>query len=678
MRMPSVRFMERLALSAYGVERLFRSIFCGLIGTLLVAGAQAQTTVVRIDPAAAQTDLSKATWLLEDPDGNLTVADVQRPDNASRFRLGSPSIGLSSSAWWLRLEVQNMGEQVLTRWLDSGNRKLQEIDLFAPDASGIYQQQSGSSKLPFVQRPLPLPTFVFPIDLPPSLSATLFLRVRSTGTSPVVVVPKVWNPADLQRQAQGDKVQWLLYVGMAIALAGFNLLLYFSIRQIDYLLYVLSVISTVLFVSSNAGGFGPAYEYLWPESPVFEQMIWSGSAVPVAIFVLAFLNSLLSLRHRQPWFYWGALANCMAYGSLLGSGAIMVAMQVPDQAWLMQPFATSGSFFGAIAVVLQLIAIVRSAIDRDRTARLVVVAWSPLAVASLLHATRAAVGMAGAASLVMWGSAAEMLLMSLVLADRFKQSQLAKNQALTEKAEAQAALVASLKQYEHELEGKVAQRTTELRAEKVRTQDLLHNMLPVEIADELSATGSARPARHESVTVLFTDFSGFTQAASTMPADRMVAELNEVFAAFDDICDDCGVEKIKTIGDAYMAAAGLPKPCADHAQRCVSAGLRMVAYLQQRNAHSAFKWSLRVGIHSGPVVAGVVGKRKYAFDIWGDTVNIASRMESAGEPGRVNVSAYTYDLIRSEFDCDYRGKVDAKGKGQIDMYFVAGTKSAPE
>lgn len=205
-----------------------------------------------------------------------------------------------------------------------------------------------------------------------------------------------------------------------------------------------------------------------------------------------------------------------------------------------------------------------------------------------------------------------------------------------------------------------------------KNQELLHNMLPVEIANELSATGSARPARHESATVLFTDFSGFTQVASTMPADRMVAELNDVFAAFDVICDDCGVEKIKTIGDAYMAAAGLPKPCSDHGHRCVRAGLRMVAYLDQRNAHSAFKWSLRVGIHSGPVVAGVVGKRKYAYDIWGDTVNIASRMESAGEPGRVNVSAYTYDLIRNEFDCEYRGKVDAKGKGQIDMYFVTG------
>ena len=216
----------------------------------------------------------------------------------------------------------------------------------------------------------------------------------------------------------------------------------------------------------------------------------------------------------------------------------------------------------------------------------------------------------------------------------------------------------------------------DVAVEHERSERLLLNILPAELAQELSATGSARPARHESVTILFTDFSGFTQVASSMPAERMVAELNEIFAAFDDITDACGVEKIKTIGDAYMAAAGLPKPCADHAQRCVRAGLSMIEYLDNRNRTAAFKWSLRVGVHSGPVVAGVVGKRKYAFDIWGDTVNVASRMESSGEIGRVNVSAYTFDLIREEFDCAYRGKVDAKGKGEIDMYFVTGPRKA--
>ena len=226
-----------------------------------------------------------------------------------------------------------------------------------------------------------------------------------------------------------------------------------------------------------------------------------------------------------------------------------------------------------------------------------------------------------------------------------------------------------------DLENKVEVRTIQLKHEQARTKDLLHSILPADIAEELSRTGESRPARHESSTILFSDFCGFTQTVASIPADRMVAELNELFAAFDDITDRCGVEKIKTIGDAYMAAAGLPKPCADHAQRCVRAGLQMVGYIEERNKTSAFKWAVRIGVHSGAVVAGVVGKRRYAFDIWGDTVNLASRLETAGEIGRVNISAYTYDLVQHEFAAEYRGKIDAKGKGAIDMYFVTGERA---
>jgi class 3 adenylate cyclase len=213
-----------------------------------------------------------------------------------------------------------------------------------------------------------------------------------------------------------------------------------------------------------------------------------------------------------------------------------------------------------------------------------------------------------------------------------------------------------------------------LDAERQRARDILHNILPVEIADELTRTSKVKPVRNESVSIMFTDFSGFTQASATMPADRMVAELNDIFSAFDDICDELGIEKIKTIGDAFMAVAGIPGACDDHAQRCVRAGLRMAAYMAQRNLESAFKWNIRIGIHSGSVVSGVVGKRKFTYDIWGDAVNTAARMENAGEIGRVNISAYTYDLIRADFNCEYRGKVDAKGKGAIDMYFVGGPK----
>ncbi len=209
------------------------------------------------------------------------------------------------------------------------------------------------------------------------------------------------------------------------------------------------------------------------------------------------------------------------------------------------------------------------------------------------------------------------------------------------------------------LEAKVIERTSQLTAAQQQSDALLSNILPQAIIEELRAHGATEPRRHEEASILFTDFSGFTQAVSTMPPRRLVQELNDIFRAFDDIISEQGLEKIKTIGDAYMAAGGLPVSSQDHAMRCVRAGLALTAYIAQRNETAAMKWGLRVGVHSGSVVAGVVGKNKYA-----------SRLESSGEINKVNISAYTFDLVREHFECSYRGKLEAKGKGQIDMYFV--------
>ena len=257
-----------------------------------------------------------------------------------------------------------------------------------------------------------------------------------------------------------------------------------------------------------------------------------------------------------------------------------------------------------------------------------------------------------------------LLEVELAYRDRQRQAELLEAMVLERTQE--------LRESEAELERKVLQRTAELVAEQAKAKLLLSNILPQHVIIELVATGKVKPAEHREATIMFTDFAGFTQTTATMPADRMVAELNDIFAVFDQITYEEDVEKIKTIGDAYMAASGLSDGQHDHALRCVRAALRMQEYIVQRNTNAAFKWSLRVGLHSGPVVSGVVGKRKYAYDIWGDAVNIASRMESAGEAGKVNVSAYTYDLIQAAFACTYRGKVAAKGKGEVDMYFVDG------
>ncbi|MEO8147097.1 MAG: adenylate/guanylate cyclase domain-containing protein [Bacteroidia bacterium] len=210
--------------------------------------------------------------------------------------------------------------------------------------------------------------------------------------------------------------------------------------------------------------------------------------------------------------------------------------------------------------------------------------------------------------------------------------------------------------------------------EKKRSDELLLNILPEETAEELKATGSAKAKSFDLVTVMFTDFKNFTQVSERLSAEELVHEINHCYSEFDKIVIKHGIEKIKTIGDSYMCAGGLPTVNTSHPDDVVKAGLEMQDFIARNNHERLAKgqpfFELRLGIHTGPLVAGIVGIRKFAYDIWGDTVNIASRMESSGEVGKVNISGTTYELVKDKFACIYRGKIVAKNKGEIDMYFV--------
>jgi class 3 adenylate cyclase len=217
-------------------------------------------------------------------------------------------------------------------------------------------------------------------------------------------------------------------------------------------------------------------------------------------------------------------------------------------------------------------------------------------------------------------------------------------------------------------------KNNEIQQEQVRNEELLLNILPAEVAKELKECGEAHAHRYDSVTVLFSDFKDFSKIAEKLSPECLVAELDYCFKAFDRIVEKYGLEKIKTIGDSYMCAGGLPVPNGEHAVQAVNAALEMQAFLAQWQAEKIAKgehyFEARIGIHTGPIVAGVVGNKKFAYDIWGDTVNTASRMESNGCVGQVNISESTRELVKETFDCDYRGKIEVKNKGEVDMYFV--------
>lgn len=209
-----------------------------------------------------------------------------------------------------------------------------------------------------------------------------------------------------------------------------------------------------------------------------------------------------------------------------------------------------------------------------------------------------------------------------------------------------------------------------INKEKNRSEQLLLNILPYEVAEELKEYGESEAKHFDEVTVLFTDFVDFTIISESLLPTELVKELHTCFKAFDDIITRHGLEKIKTIGDAYMAVCGLPVANTQHANNTVKAAQEIVQFMEKRKQENPNGFHIRVGINSGSVVAGIVGVKKFAYDIWGDTVNTASRMESNSEAGRINISGSTYELVKNDFTCEYRGKINAKGKGEVDMYFV--------
>ena len=218
----------------------------------------------------------------------------------------------------------------------------------------------------------------------------------------------------------------------------------------------------------------------------------------------------------------------------------------------------------------------------------------------------------------------------------------------------------------------------EIEIEKRRSEELLLNILPEETSRELIIHGVTKTQFYKKVTVLFTDFKGFTHTCESLPPQDIVNELDKYFTEFDEICENHFVEKIKTIGDSYMCAGGIPMRNNSNPVDVILVGLGIIRYMDEVNRakikNGLPTWDVRVGVNTGSIIAGVIGKKKFAYDIWGDTVNTASRMETSGEISKVNISGQTYHFVKDFFECQYRGKVGAKNKGEIDMYFVTGIK----
>lgn len=246
-----------------------------------------------------------------------------------------------------------------------------------------------------------------------------------------------------------------------------------------------------------------------------------------------------------------------------------------------------------------------------------------------------------------------------------------------ERAEASIKLMAKSEKLEEqtfklaEANVKMLEQKEIIEIERKRSEDLLLNILPVKVAQELKDSGTHVPEHFYAVTVLFADMVDFTVKAEMISAADLIADLNEIFTGFDEICEQLGCERIKTIGDAYLCVCGMPEKCDDHASRIVLAACRFIEFLNQRNETKSIKWQTRIGVDSGPVVAGIVGIKKYIYDVFGNTINMAARMETCSLPMQVNISQATKELLNDEFVIEERGDLPVKGKDRQNMFFVS-------
>ncbi|HSR39965.1 MAG TPA: adenylate/guanylate cyclase domain-containing protein, partial [Phnomibacter sp.] len=549
-------------------------------------------------------------------------------------------------------------------------------------ADGKYQQIMSGRSRPFSTRKYKTSNFIFNLPVAQNDTATFYLKVNSY----FMQYPLHLRTEEkfIQKSHRYDLI-FGFYFGFIICIVLYNFFVYLNVRDKVYLYYILYVISAGLMIAQLKGFvailWGNNLHFLWYYAPLFIAI----SGVATVFFTQQILDTKIhapKLNLVLNYLFLPVYAIIILC-SLLGFNLVAsILNQLNGMCALF--------FFYATAIVVYR--------KGYRFARFYIAAcWAYFAgvVVYVLKAFTVLPFTFFTNNAIELGSTIEMIMFSFMLSDKI-------NAFKKEKAKAQEELLLSLQENEklireqnRMLETKVTERTQELQQalhtlelsdaelkkknqvithEKERSENLLLNILPFETARELKETGTTAARYHEHVTVLFSDFKGFTMLSEQIAPNELVEQLDHFFKAFDDIMVKYGIEKIKTVGDCYMAAAGLPAPLANHAECMVEAAIEMLEVVERFNqfnkTNTGYHYAIRIGIHSGPVVAGVVGKKKFAYDIWGDTVNTASRMESTSEAGRINISLATYELVKHKYQCAHRGKIAAKNKGEIEMYFL--------
>lgn len=631
------------------------AIRAAILSALVAWSTAAHAEILTITDAQEIHALGPSMQILEDPDHALDWTAIQTTPVQERFQASNdekPNLGLTQSTVWIKVTLRNGSHYRSEYFLVLEYPLLDHLDLLLPGSSSPIL---AGDQVPRPSRREWQRTPRFPVTIQPGETKTMYLRAQTEGALQLplyLYAPEAFQAWEFAHTLWGGAL-----FGLCAVMVVYSLIYGLALRSLTQLSYAFFLTGTSGFVLTQ---LGMGLLLLWGPAQALTNsaLVLAGGLTMFGAGI--FFPQYLNAKRTLPYLRYG-LYFLLPVGAIVLFAAICLPYHIG--AILLVP---TGMFTALITLLSNL----SGAIRGYRPAVLGSVAWGmgslgfSITVLKFLGLVPGNWFTDNSATI---GILSGMLLQALANADRvlFLQRE----------------QLDTVKKHNEELETKVEERTRELaRATAVaqtaqkESDDLLHKILPPQVAEELKREGSVESLFHDEVSVLFTDFQGFTQSAARMRPDELVAELDGYFSQFDSICARHQMEKLKTIGDSYMCASGIPRPNSGHAVDACLAAIEFREFVLKtaslREEAGLPCWQVRIGIHSGPVISGVIGNYKFAYDIWGDTVNTASRMESASAPGQVNLSENTCKLVQELFQCEARGPVEVKGKGFLNMYFL--------
>jgi class 3 adenylate cyclase len=640
--------------------------FCRLVVlfSLTFLGQQfyAQKVLI-INKETSRIKLGKHLYYFESKD-KLNDEDVLSGKHDHKFLKSNKdalNFGVTTSDIWLKITVVNK-DDATERILRIKNALLDNVKLFFQNNKREWNMLEAGDEFIFDKRKIKDHNHCFRINLEPGKAYDFYLKANTSGSMQLPL--ELHTTQDYEKRVLINELSYGLFSGALIIMVIYNLFLFFGIKDYSYLAYSLFIIVNLLLMNAYSGHNFKLFLGNYPRAAAL--------SIPLLMALTPFTVSLYSLTFLGPKNIKHSIRVSL-YSVLVISLALVVLVFI-------LPIRATTTMSGILIIVTLIIAILAglsSWIEGYIDAKYYVMAWSLLIVSGLITAFRN-FGFLDYNYFTVHGArfatVIEVALLSFSLTSKYTRIQ-------REKEDAQNRIIVMQRKANIVLEQKVEERTKELQIEREKSEKLLLNVLPLEIANELKEKGKSIPKSYKLTSILFVDIKNFTSFVEELMPNQIIEILNQMFYAFDEICRRNNLEKIKTLGDGYMAVGGLPKKNQTNPKDAVRSGLEMQKWVRDWNeTHNSYNtknkiWEIRVGINTGEVIAGVIGKHKFAYDIWGDAVNLASRMESSGEVGKVSISSNTYNYIKDTFECVYQGKVAVKNKGKVDIYQVVAEKN---